>query len=42
MKIERKKLIFAERERVLSGEVKTHTWDEVKKMAKNKKLRNVL
>ena len=39
---QRKKLIFAERERVLSGEVKTFKWEEVKKMAKNKKLRNGL
>ena len=42
MDAQRKKLVFAERERVLSGEVKTNTWDEVKKMAKNKKLRNAL
>ena len=39
---QRKKLIFAERERVLSGEVKTFKWEDVKKMAKNKKLRNGL
>lgn len=38
----RKKLIFAERERVLSGEVETFKWEDVKKMAKNKKLRNGL
>lgn len=36
----RKKLIFAERDKVMAGVVKTFKWDEVKKMAKNKKMRN--
>lgn len=39
---QRKKIIFAERKRVISGEVKTYQWEEVKAMAKNKKLRNGL
>ena len=36
----RKKLIFAERDKVMAGLVKTYKWDDVKKMAKNKKMRN--
>jgi hypothetical protein len=39
---QRKKLIFVERKRVISGEAKTYQWEEVKAMAKNKKLRNGL
>jgi hypothetical protein len=39
---QRKKLIFAERKRVMSGELKTYKWEEVKTMVKNKKLRNGL
>ena len=38
----RKKLIFAEREKVMAGEAKMYKWEDVKKMAKNKKLRNGL
>jgi len=38
----RKKLIFSEREKVMNGEAKTYKWDEVKKMAKNKKLRDAI
>ena len=38
----RKKLIFAERGKVMSGEAKMYKWDEVKKMAKNKKLRDAV
>jgi hypothetical protein len=38
----RKKLIFAERDKVMAGEAKMYTWAEVKKMAKNKRLRNVI
>lgn len=38
----RKKLIFAEREKVMAGEAKMYKWDEIKKMAKNKKLRNAV
>ncbi len=39
---QRKKIVFAERKRVLNENGKTYQWDKVKKMAKNKKLRNVL
>lgn len=38
----RKKLIQEEREKYLRGEGKSHTWDEVKRMARNKELRNGL
>lgn len=38
----RKKLIFAEREKVMAGDVKMYKWDDVKKMARNKKLRDAV
>ncbi len=38
----RKKLIFAEREKVMAGEAKMYKWDDVKKMARNKKLRDAV
>lgn len=40
--LQRKKLIFAEREKYLKGEGKSYNWEEVKSMAKDKANRHVL
>lgn len=40
--LQRKKLIFAEREKYLKGEGKSYNWEEVKSMAKDKTNRHVL
>ncbi len=37
---QRKKLVMAEREKYISGEGKSFSWEEVKKMATNKTKRN--
>lgn len=42
MEHSRKELIFSIREKVLSGEIKTYKWEEVKEMIKNKKFRNTV